>query len=155
MSTTITGCCGEHYVAAYLAGHGLVVALPHAGICGTDMFVGAPAGGPPVRVQVKTGTLASGKDADGEFYSWDTAESVIERHDPSLWYAYVSLDHWPREATLPKVFFIPSDVVVTRMAEDRGKRKRSVYWILKTESSKYEGKNGLDRMLEAMKPTAP
>jgi hypothetical protein len=155
MSTTITGTCGEHYVAAYLAGHGLIVALPRAGMPGTDLFVADPAGGKPIRVQVKTATKAFGTDKDGEFYSWDTSENVIEYHDESLWYAYASLDDWPKGPGIPKVFFIPSAVVVSRMKEDRGKRKRTVYWIFTKDSGEYEGTNGLARMREIMKLKAP
>ena len=35
----ILGSCGEHYIAAYLSGYGLIVAMPRGGMPGFDLFV--------------------------------------------------------------------------------------------------------------------
>lgn len=55
-TTTLVGASGEHYVAAYLSGFQLIVAMPRAGIPGSDLFVSKEKGGHVLRVQVKTGT---------------------------------------------------------------------------------------------------
>jgi len=39
IATAITGACGEHYIAGYLSGHHLIVAMPRGGIPGSDLFV--------------------------------------------------------------------------------------------------------------------
>jgi hypothetical protein len=115
-STVITGACGEHYVAAYLSGSRLIVAMPRAGVPGCDMFVSKARGGRAIRLQVKTGTQATRTDKiAGPIYLWATPYSVIERKDKDLWYAYVWLNGWPDGESLPELFFVPSKVVVKCM----------------------------------------
>ena len=98
-STAIIGACGEHYVAAYLSGHNLIVAMPRAGIPGFDLIVSNEKGGHSIRVQVKTGTQATRKTKDeGNIYLWSTSYAAIERDDKYLWYAYVWLNHWPPQS---------------------------------------------------------
>src|SRR5208282_5221307 len=95
-STLTIGACGEHYVAAYLSGCGLIVAMPRAGIPGSDLFVSQEKGGSTIRIQVKTGTqsVKSNKE-EGKIYLWRTSLAAIERDDKYLWYAYVWLNSWP------------------------------------------------------------
>ena len=50
IATAITGACGEHYIAGYLSGHHLIVAMPRGGIPGSDLFVAKESGGPALRV---------------------------------------------------------------------------------------------------------
>ena len=112
-TTAIIGASGEHYVAAYLSGFKLIVAMPRAGIPGSDLFVSNEKGGHAIRVQVKTGTQATRKDKTvGEIYLWATSYAAIERNDKYLWYAYVYLNGWPNSEKLPEVFFVPSKIVV-------------------------------------------
>ena len=112
-ATAIVGACGEHYVAAYLSGHKLIVAMPRAGVPGTDLFVSLERGGRALRMQVKTGTQATKKDRElGQIYLWQTSYSAMKRDDKHLWYAYVWLKGWPKEDNLPEVFFVPSKIVV-------------------------------------------
>lgn len=96
-TTNIVGVCGEHYVSAYLAGHGLIVALPRGGNPGTDVFVANVDGGPGIRIQVKTGTdsFRKAKKEKEPFYLWPTSYDVIDHQDNSLWFAYVWLNGWP------------------------------------------------------------
>src|ERR1035437_6454883 len=124
LPSQIKGACGEHYVASYLSGHGLIVAMPRAGVPGCDLFVATTKIGQPIRLQVKTGTqsMVAPKEED-EYYLWDTSYAVIDRDDSNLWYAYVWLKEWPREDHLPEVFFIPSKVVVKCMKERRRRKK--------------------------------
>src|SRR5262245_3745865 len=117
-STAILAACGEHYVASYLSGFQLIVALPRAGVPGCHLLVATKNPGPPGRIQVKTGTKSTKKDKrEGPIYLWHTSFKVIENADPTLWYAYVWLRGWPEEDNHPEVFFVPSDVVVKTMAK--------------------------------------
>jgi hypothetical protein len=117
-STAIIGACGEHYVAGYLSGFHLIVAMPRAGIPGSDMFVSEVKGGRAIRLQVKTGTQATKRDKSaGPIYLWSTNYSAIERTDRDLWYAYVWLKGWPEADSLPEVFFVPSKAVVEWLKE--------------------------------------
>src|SRR5688572_11968971 len=102
-ATTITGACGEHYVAAYLSGCDLIVALPRAGIAGSDLFISKERGGKPLRVQVKTAraeVLRKDKHV-GRIYLWATSYEAIERSDEYLWYAYLWLNGWPAGGDAP------------------------------------------------------
>lgn len=112
-ATAIIGACGEHYVASYLSGLNLIVAMPRAGIPGFDLIVSNEKGGISIRMQVKTGTQATRNvKGYGKIYLWSTSYSVIERDDPFLWYAFVWLNKWPEEGKIPEIFFVPSNVVV-------------------------------------------
>lgn len=156
-----TGAIGEFYVAAYLSAHDLLVALPRAGIPGSDMFVGAVQG-PPLRIQVKTGTRSTKKDkVEGPIYLWSTTLSVIEKHDKSLWYAFVWLNGWPKEeGKLPEVFIVPSFAVVERMKLVRAEIEQSpktwpYFWLRVDEADQYKGKKGVDALTAAAKLNMP
>jgi hypothetical protein len=72
-STAIIGACGEHFVAAYLSGFQLTVAMPRGGIPGFDLLVTKEKSGHAIRIQVKTGTQSTRKTKkDGEIYLWST-----------------------------------------------------------------------------------
>jgi hypothetical protein len=104
-ANTITGACGEHYVASYLSGFGLIVAMPRGGIPGCDLLVANETGGHAVRSQVKTGTQATRNTKEyGKIYLWSTSYKVIEKDDKHLWYAYVWLKDWPRKITFLSCF---------------------------------------------------
>ena len=106
-TTALVGASGEHYVAAYLSGFQLIVAMPRAGIPGSDLFVSQEKGGHALRVQVKTGTQATRKTKEeGDIYLWATSYASIERDDKYLWYAYVYLNGWPNGQKLPEVIFV-------------------------------------------------
>ena len=158
------GASGEFYVAAYLSEAELLVALPRAGIPGSDLFVAKEKGGHPIRVQVKTGADASMTKSvkHGTYYSWLTKYSVSESHDANLWYAYVWLNDWRKDATkVPEVFFIPSDVVANRMKElqeENGNKPNSwsCFWMLAEKLDEYKGDKGLEKLRESMSsPSAP
>jgi len=152
VTTAITGACGEHYVASYLSGYGLIVALPRAGVKGSDLFV-AEDDGHPLRVQVKTGKQSYGSDRTGQFYSWDTSYTVINQLDPSQWFAYLWLNGWPKEPNLPELFFVPSEIVVDHMkTQQAANNKRPFFWMYVGEAENYRGANGLILLRSAMKP---
>ena len=146
----IVGVCGEHYIAAYLSGVDLIVAMPRGGIPGSDLFVSKEKGGHAVRVQVKTGTQATRKNkVEGPIYLWATSCAVIERDDEHLWYAYVWLNGWPNGKNHPEVFFVPAKFVVERM-KDEVNEKWSYFWMRVDEAEQYRGHVGLQSLLTAL-----
>jgi len=147
-TTSIIGACGEHYVAAYLSGHNLIVAMPRAGIPGFDLIVSNEKGGHSIRVQVKTGTQANRKTKkEGIYYAWPTSYAAIERDDKHLWYSYVWLNNWPKENCLPEVFFVPSNVVVKVMKECKlNNEKWPYFWLKKDDAEKYKGYSGFQSL---------
>ncbi|MBE0619141.1 MAG: hypothetical protein IH605_00970 [Burkholderiales bacterium] len=148
-ATTITGACGEHYIAAYLSGFGLVVAIPRHGTPNFDLLVANDKGGHAICLQVKTGRKAyENRKTEGEIYLWDTPRTVIELDDENLWYAYVWLNGWPDNGNLPQVFFVPSKRVVQCIKKDKG--KRTFFWMYADEARKYRGRLGLDSLINAL-----
>ena len=155
-TTAIVGACGEHYVAAYLCGHNLIVAMPRAGIPGFDLIVSNEKGGNSIRVQVKTGTQSTRKNkVEGEIYLWSTSYAVIERDDMYLWYAYVWLKNWPNEENLPEVFFVPSNYVVEVMKEcKKNNESWPCFWMKKDDAEKYKGYSGFKLLKNALDSVA-
>jgi hypothetical protein len=154
LATSIIGACGEHYIAAYLSGYSLIVAMPRGGIPGSDLFVSKEKGGNTIRVQVKTArTEAMKNDRDvGRIYLWRTgATAAIERNDQNLWYAYVWLNGWPTGETFPETFFVPSKVVVKCMKGVLADKDTWEYfWMRVREAQKYKGLSGLKSLLDAL-----
>lgn len=151
-ATAIIGACGEHYVAAYLSGVQLIVAMPRAGIPGFDMLVSNEKSGNALRLQVKTGTQAIRKTREeGIIYLWSTSYAAIERNDKNLWYAYVWLNGWPEGEKLPEVFFVPSRVVVDCMKECRENNESWPYfWMRLDVAMKYKDYNGFKLLRSAL-----
>ena len=148
----IIGACGEHYVAAYLSGCGLIVAMPRAGIPGCDLLVAREKGGHAIRVQVKTGTRATRKDKEvGVIYLWATSYKVIDVDDKHLWYAYVWKKEWPEKENLPEVFFVPSRVVASCMEKCRANNETyPFFWLRYDDAQQYKGQSGLELFLKAL-----
>ena len=149
----LTGLCGEHYVAALLAGHGLVVALPRGGAARSDLFVANTKRGRALRVQVKAGRQSYVKykrKYDGQgCYSWDTDRAIINSHDEGLWYAFVSLGDWPITATERVAFFVRSDDVAARM-ESYVSNNRSFFWAFEAYLKPYRGADGVTLLKKAL-----
>lgn len=124
----LTGLCGEHYVSALLAGHGLVVALPRGGASRSDLFVADNNRGSPLRVQVKTAHEPYGPYKGEQICSWATSDNIVDTHDENLWFAFVALRGWPGKQVLPEVFFLPSKDVATVMSTEKG-RSRTFFWM--------------------------
>lgn len=147
-SSVIIGACGEHYVAGYLSGFGLIVAMPRAGIPGCDLLVATSKGGRAARLQVKTGTQSTKTDREeGKIYLWWTSPTVIEREDRNLWYAYVWLKGWPHKEQPPEVFFVPSKVVVKCLKQCIRDKEQPFFWMRTDDAKEYEGQSGLKRLL--------
>jgi hypothetical protein len=147
-----TGACGEHYVAGYLCGFGLVVATPRAGIPGCDLLIAASKSGRAARLQVKTGTQSTKTDRElGKIYLWWTSPTVIQRDDPSLWYAYVWLKDWPRGEQLPEVFFVPSKVVVRCLKQCVRDKEWPCFWMRAEDADEFRGEVGLRQLLKSLR----
>jgi hypothetical protein len=150
--TVLTGACGEHYVAGYLSGKGLIVAMPRAGIPGCDLFVSTLKSGRAVRLQVKTGTQSTRNDREeGKIYLWRTSSKVIQRKDQNLWYAYIWLKDWPDGNDLPEIFFVPSQVVVKCMKQRIRDNEQKYFWMRAEDAKKFEGRPGLKRLLTTLR----
>ena len=145
----LTGLCGEHYIAALLAGHGLIVALPRGGAARSDLFVADSKRGRAIRVQVKAGRQSYWKykhKYEGKAgYSWDADRAIIKSHDEGLWYAFVSLGEWPIKTSVPVVFFVPSSIVASRM-ESHSSEKRPFFWDYEDGLKPYHGEDGIARL---------
>ena len=152
-ATSLVGASGEHYVAAYLSGFQLIVAMPRAGIPGSDLFVSKEKGGHPLRVQVKTGTQATRRTKDeGDIYLWSTSYSAIERNDKYLWYAYVYLNGWPNGENPPEAFFVPSRTVVRCMKDCQANKETWPYfWMRVKDANKHKGRAGLKALIRALR----
>lgn len=151
-ATTLIGACGEHYIAAYLSGYGLIVGIPRGGVPGSDLFVSKEKGGRAIRLQVKTGTQATRKDKDvGPIYLWSTSYAVIERNDRALWYAYVWLNGWPKGDDSPEAFFVPGREVIRCMKECLADKDTWPYfWMRVADAQRYKGHSGLGPLLQAL-----
>ena len=151
-ATTLIGACGEHYVAAYLSGHNLIVAMPRAGVPGSDMFVSRDKGGRALRLQVKTGTQATRNDREvGPIYLWATSYAVIERNDRELWYAYVWLKGWPKADSGPELFFVPGKEVIRCIKGCLADKDTWPYfWLRVQDAGRYRGTAGLKGLLNAL-----
>ena len=150
-STAIKGACGEHYVAAYLSGFDLIIAVPRAGIPGFDLLVSSDKGGHVIRLQVKTGAKYKGKYEGREIYLWRTSYAAIERSDDEfLWYAYVGLNGWPSKENLPEVFFIPNKDVVACLKECKAGNDWPCFWMYQDYAKKYKGELGLQSIFDAL-----
>ena len=149
--TTITGNCGENYVASYLAGFGMIAALTRAGLTGLDMMVTEAASGKPMKIQVKTTRDGRGKQKGRWFYSWNTSYSVVKNQDDNLWFAYVDLNEWPEKEKLPHLFFVPSSFVAGRIQQDYKPESSPTYFSLfDDEAEEYRSIKGLGKMRAEM-----
>jgi hypothetical protein len=151
-TTATLNACGEHYVAAYLSRKELIVALPSAHIPGTDLFVSAPSGGRPIRVQVKTGTQSTSNDkVEGPIYLWATSAAITQLIDEQMWFAFVWLKTWPED--LPEIFFVPQSVVADCMNTQTDSSYPS-FWMRAEVAERYRGEQGFRKLREALAETA-
>jgi hypothetical protein len=146
--SVIIGACGEHYLASYLSGFGLIVAMPRAVIPGCDLLVATSKGGRAARLQVKTGTQSTKTHREeGKIYLCWTSQTVIKREDPNLWYAYIWLKNWPHGEQLPEVFFVPAHVVVKCLKQCVRDKEWPCFWMHADDAKKFEGQSGLRRLM--------
>src|SRR4051812_2041233 len=110
---TITGDCGEFYVASLLAGIGADVTVTRVNAKRNDLSV--TLGRRSFALQVKAGRRYTNVDRKrvpkDAYWVWRAGKKCAEISDVRHWYAFVYLGEWPRRDDPPKVFFIPSRVV--------------------------------------------
>ncbi|MBM4366078.1 MAG: hypothetical protein FJ102_07670 [Deltaproteobacteria bacterium] len=139
-ATAITAACGEHLVAARLAGMGFVVALTRGGSPAADLLVTDVSGTRTIPVQVKTSRWARRvykRKPDRNHAEW----LVGGRRPPEgsdIVYACVSLNGWPQASALPEIFLVPASRVRWQVdyAAERG-HKWVLLWIPESEFEMY------------------
>jgi hypothetical protein len=145
--------CGEHYVASFLSGAGLVVASTRGGVPATDLIVTSERGGRSVSLQVKAGgphsrTIVKTKPENNQ-WTWRIGKHAIDRVDKSHWYAFVYVGSWPQTGDAPNVFFVPSKFVARRIGENPSSQ-REWFWLADDEAAELcdmEGYRALTRAL--------
>lgn len=146
------GACGEHYVASYLSGMGLVVGITKTGAPATDLIVTSESGARSVSIQVKTGGphshITQKKKPENNAWCWRTSKAKRPASD-SHWYAFVFVGDWPSDGSIPEVFFVPSKVVAQK-AQDPG-ISEGWFWISEAEAEPYRGARGYRPMASCLK----
>ncbi|HVX85446.1 MAG TPA: hypothetical protein VH253_11745 [Phycisphaerae bacterium] len=119
------GDCGEHYVASYLYGMGLVPKLTERNTVAVDMTVATATGQRSISLQVKTGQhrdthVTRAKKPENDYWVWRVGrKAVTNRAKASHWYAFVAVGNWLTGGGSPEVFFVPSHFVVKRLRENK------------------------------------
>jgi hypothetical protein len=150
--STILCATGEHYVAAYLSGMGLVAALPRGGVPATDLIVTSERGGRSVSLQVKAGGIYSHRiykrKPENNAWVWRTGPGAKNRSSESHWYAFVYVGDWPSGGGLPEVFFVPSEVVAVKAHDPE--IVEGWFWISEAEAEQYRGREGFKKLKMAV-----
>ena len=147
--TSITGACGEHFVASYLSAMGFVVALTRAGTPSTDIIVTSVGGGRSISLQVKTGRsqnrVTYKKDSSKDYWVWRAGAKAIERSNKYHWYAFAALGDWQQVDESPSLFFVPSKRVTSRLREN-AEAQREWFWLSDDEAETCRGVAGVRQM---------
>jgi hypothetical protein len=142
--TMVRCACGEHFVASFLSGIDLVVALTRMGSPATDLFVMSEAGGKSIPLQIKTGGPDSHyvykRKPVNNYFVWRTG--AITKN----WYVFVFVGAWPRGGGFPEVFFVPPEFVAQRVNENKDK---GWFWMYDREAEQYRGLNGYEKLKDA------
>ena len=148
---TILGACGEYYVASYLSGMGLVVALTRKGTPTTDLMVTSESGGHSISLQVKSGGSYSHvvykRKPKYNYWVWRTGRKAMFRPNRSHWYAFVYVGDWPHGKDLLQVFFVPSKVVADRV---KTSNQKEWFWIYDVDTTPYCGLEGFRKLKKAI-----
>jgi hypothetical protein len=146
------GACGEHYVASYLSGMGLVVGITNTGAPATDLIVTSESGAKSVSIQVKTGGIHSHitrkRKPENNAWCWRTSKAKRPTSD-SHWYAFVFVGDWPSDGGAPEVFFVPSKVVAQKARDPE--IVEGWFWISEAEAEQYRGRLGYRRLASCLK----
>jgi hypothetical protein len=147
--------CGEHYVASYLSGMGLVVALTRAGSPATDLIVTSVTGGRSVSLQVKAGGLYSysvyKRKPENNQWTWRVGKKAMDRAKDLYWFAFVYIGDWPQrqDSPAPRVFFVPSKIVAKKLRSN-DKSQQDWFWMLEDEAEPYCGMAGYKKLKKAI-----
>jgi hypothetical protein len=152
--TTMLGACGEYYVAAFLSGMGLAVALTKPLTPTTDLILKLKIGRRPVSIQVKTGGIHTNvirqKNPENDYWVWRTGKKALKISKKSHWYAFVYAGNWPQgeDSPIPKVFFVPSKIVAKTL---QGKETSYIwFWMPKDGAEIYSGLRGFRNLRKAI-----
>jgi hypothetical protein len=151
---TLTGDCGEFYVASLLSGIGADVTVERVNAKRNDLNV--TLGRRSFTIQVKAGrsyTNEDGKRLPKESrWVWRAGEKCIAIKDKRHWYAFVYLGEWPKKGDAPRVFFVPSRVVSKTLCENpRG--QQDWFCMYKHVAEEYCGIMGIRRMKKEIAET--
>lgn len=149
LSSSILCTCGEHFVASYLSGMGLVVALTRAGTPTTDMIVTSEAGGRSISLQVKAGGdhnhVVYKRNPENNYWVWRAGKRAMDISGKFYWYAFVAVAGWPKVEVPPTVFFVPS-TAVKRTLRNNDASQREWFWMAEEEAKQYRGLNGFRKL---------
>lgn len=153
LQNAILSACGEHYVASYLSGMGVVVAFTRGGTPATDLIVTSETGGRSVSLQVKAGGLFSHtiykRKPENNQWTWRAGSKAMDRAKESHWYAFVYIGDWPQGGDSPKVFFVPSKIVAKKL-RDNETSQQAWFWMLEDEAENYCGLTGYRKLKKAI-----
>lgn len=148
---TITGDCGEFYVASLLAGIGADVMVTRVNAMRNDLHV--TLGRRSFTLQVKSGRRYTSEDRKrvpkNAYWVWRAGKKCAEISNSSHWYAFVYLGEWPRRGDAPKVFFISSKAV-RKTLSDKKVTSGEWFWMRKHRAEKLCGLPGIKRMRKAL-----
>jgi hypothetical protein len=149
---TMTGDCGEFYVASLLAGMYSDVKVERVNEKAKDLNV--TIGRRSFTVQVKAGREHTNEDRkrfpEESRWVWRAGEKCVNVTDKRHWYAFVYLGEWPKRGDHPKVFFLSAKIVSQTLRENpRG--QRDWFWIFKNEAEQYCGVKGFMKMMKVIK----
>lgn len=148
----LTGVCGEHYVAARLAGMGYLIGLPRGGSPVVDLMVSSSDGKRSINVQVKTAQSAWRPTKGKKHWEWPMGWTAEESCSDTLIYAFVDLRNWPSSSPLndkspelyrdsprnPHVFIVPSKSVKDASVYARKENwKRLFFWLPEGNGREY------------------
>ena len=152
LASTILCACGEHFVASYLSGMGLVVAFTRRGNPATDMIVTSELGGRSVSLQVKAGGVHSHitrkRKPENNAWAWRTGSKAAENASEFHWYAFVYVGDWPKGGGLPEVLFVPSRIVAQKARDPE--IVEGWFWISQAEAEQYAGLKGFEKLAKAL-----
>lgn len=158
ISSAIKGAIGEFYVASYLSAMGLIVALPRAGVPGSDLLVTTADGHKTISLQIKTSLYPLHKSTkDGNHWAWNVSAKARNGGSHLHWYVFVNGYNWPTYRDAPDLYFVPSEEVA-RIVTDWNVPESSMQFfrILEgNEQALYSGVEGFKKMMLALRVEIP
>jgi hypothetical protein len=152
LNPAILGACGEYFVASFLSGSGLVVALTRRGVPASDMLITSDMGGQSISLQVKSGGVYSRttykKDPEKIQWTWRVGNKDAVHSNDSHWFAFVFIGEWPLDGDNPDVFFVPSKFVIERAYDPA--TNDGWFWMMETEAKGYRGLKGCEMIKKAI-----
>jgi hypothetical protein len=150
--TTITGDCGEFYVASLFAGMGANVQIERVNAKRNDLKVMLRKR--TFTIQVKTGrsnytNKRKRRKPEESEWVWRAGKKCADISDPTHWYAFVYLADWPKRGDPPKVFFVPSKLVKKTLS-DYEITQGEWFWMYQDEAEVYCGNLGFKKMMKAI-----